>query len=128
MSQENITPPAPEAKINLGDQERTLRCDMYAMRLYKQETGESLMKQGAELALDEDSVPILLWAFCRHEDPDFTVDDAAKLVHPGNMLAVVERITDLIGESLPEVPETDKNDEHTDEEDADGEGPLAVAR
>lgn len=100
-----VLPPAPEAKIQL-DRVRTLRCDFQALRLIKMETGVSLLT-GQTIPMDEETLPVLLWAFLVHEDPDLTVTKAAGLVSFSGLLEIVTLITDLIKESLPTAEETE---------------------
>ena len=97
------------------DRERTLRCDRYAMRLFKDETGISLLKGELRDNVAEDNVPELVWSFIVHEDKDLTIDDVAKMIHPGNLLDVLEKVFGLIVDSLPAA----------DEEVEEGDGPLA---
>ncbi len=120
---EAIRPPAPEATITL-DRERTLRCDMYAMRLFKKETGISLLAGGLSGNVNEDTIAELVWAFLVHEDKDLTVDAVAKEIHPGNMAGVLEEVFGLIVASLPEKPDTETEDPEQGAE--EGDNPLAL--
>ena len=115
-----ILPSAPEAKITL-DRERTLRCDMYAMRMFKKETGISLLR--GELGGNaSEYVAELVWAFLAHEDEDLTIDAVAKMIHPGNMVGVLEEVFGMIAASLPD--ETKPTGEDQEEGAQDGEDPL----
>ena len=117
---EVILPPAPEAKITL-DRERTLRCDMYAMRLFKKETGISLLR--GELGSNAtEYVAELVWAFLAHEDEDLTIDAVAKMIHPGNMVGVLDEVFGMIVASLPE--ELAATGEDQEEGTQDGDDPL----
>jgi hypothetical protein len=97
------------------DRERTLRCDLQAMRLFKQETGLSLLK--GELTSEviqgdmETLVPTLLWAFLKHEDADLTVDHVASLLHPGTFLLVTEAVMGLVEDAMPEAEEKAEGEE-----------------
>ena len=121
---ETIRPPAPEAKITL-DRERTLRCDLYAMRLFKKETGLSLLAGDLGGHVNEDTIAELVWAFLAHEDPELTVEAVSKEIHPGNMAGILEEVFGLIVESLPEKPDVEKAEGDTDEGAEEGDHPLA---
>ena len=122
---EAIRPPAPEAKIAL-DRERTLRCDMHAMRLFKNATGISLLRGELQDNVAEDNVAELVWAFLVHEDAELTIDAVAKLLHPGNLVDILSRVFALIVDSLPEQPTiTDQEDQEEGTEDDDD--PLAAS-
>lgn len=107
-------PPAPEAAIDFGGKRRVLRCDMMAFRLFKQETGLSLLrgehievvreevdgelKEVRRSKLDEDSIPELIWAFLVHEQKDLTVEDVASMVTLDNMNPTIAKVFDLIAQ------------------------------
>ena len=124
---EAIRPPAPEAKIVL-DRERTLRCDMHAMRLFKNATGISLLRGELHELQDnvaEDNVAELVWAFLVHEDAELTIDAVAKLLHPGNLVDILSQVFALIVDSLPEQPTITQEDQEEGTEDDDD--PLAAS-
>ena len=87
------------------DRERTLRCDLYAMRLFKEKTGISLLKGELRDNVAEDNVPELVWSFIVHEDKDLTIDDVAKMIHPGNLVDILSQVFGLIVDSLPAAEE-----------------------
>ncbi len=119
---EAILLPAPEAKITL-DRERTLRCDMYAWRLFKKETGVSLLRGELGDNVNEDTIAPLVWAFLVHEDEALTIDAVARMIHPANMPGIMEDLFALIVASHPKQPTTAGED--PEEGAQDGDDPLA---
>lgn len=98
---------------------------MYAMRLFKKETGISLL--GGELGsnVNEDTIAELVWAFLVHEDEELTIDAVARMIHPANMVDVLQEVFALIVDSLPEQPLTGEEEKEGEEEAQDGDDPLA---
>ena len=123
---EAILPPAPEAKITL-DRERTLRCDMYAMRLFKKETVSAKHPEGISLLrgelgdnVNEDTIAELVWAFLVHEDAELTIDAVARMINPANMVGILNEVFGVILASLPEAVTGEDNEGGAQ----DGEDPL----
>lgn len=102
---DKILPPAPEAAITL-DRKRTLRADLQAMRLFKRETGISILRGELRAdTIDEDNLCALLWAFLVHDDPELSIDAVATMLTPSNMYDALILVTDVLKEAMPQPEE-----------------------
>ena len=100
-----LTPPVP---IML-DKERTLRMDFAAMCAFEDETGLSPWSSEVWGAgVSPRILSALVWAGLIHEDPDLMLSDVRRM--PGRELSnygyLMDRLSDLWGETMPEPEET----------------------
>jgi hypothetical protein len=90
--------------INL-DKPREMVFDLNAMAAYEDATGKSAFAISENI--NAGSIRALLWATLMHEDDTLTIKDVGKMIHPGNMQEISEKIAKLIQVST-ETSETTK--------------------
>lgn len=90
----------PSVKIQL-DKERTLILDMTAMQDFEQEIGKSIFHINLEEFAVKDLVAIV-WACLLHEDESLTPRQVGRMIYPGNIPEISEKINDLMTKSMPE--------------------------
>jgi hypothetical protein len=79
--------------INL-DKPRQMIFDLNAMAAFEESTGKSAFDIGKSVTAT--NIRALLWATLMHEDDTLTIKDVGKMIHPGNMQEISEKITKLI--------------------------------
>jgi hypothetical protein len=87
------------------DRTRNLRLDFNAARLFKQETGTSLLRGGFS-DLDEETLLVLVWACLRHEDPGLTLEHVGAHLHFGNLVELEGSLSELFTDFLPQPKES----------------------
>ncbi len=79
------------------DRERTLRFDFSAAVEFKKVSGISIMRGDLnEKTLDEESGVALITACLRHEDPELSPDDVARILTLESFAEALEKVTALM--------------------------------
>lgn len=101
------TPAAPRVTIELDGRELDMVLDFNAIIAFEEESGVNIMEEGEseeEFNFGLREIRALLYAVLKaeHPDPDFSLEDAGRLVHFGNMGYVSDKITELYRVSTPD--------------------------
>ena len=94
---------APRIPVVL-DRPRTLLFDFNALALFEEATGLSVLAGGMTVGSVRE-LRAFLWAGLRHEDPDLTLEDVGRMVHSGNMAALMAQITAALSLAMPKASE-----------------------
>lgn len=94
------------------DRPRTLRLDLRAARLFKELTKTETRPEGISIlrgevgdALDEESLPALIYACLKHEDPDLTPEFVAEQLDFPTLFQALEAISAQVEDFFPPVKE-----------------------
>lgn len=92
----------PKAVFQL-DKKRTLILDLEALERFEEATGKSLFYDDILTNISVATLKMLLWAGLVHEDPELTPEQVSKFVHMGNFRQVIKGVTEVWGDSMPEI-------------------------
>ena len=91
--------PVPMVTITL-DRERSLRLDLNAIVEFEEAAGKRLAEIGNHPTPRD--IRILLWACLLDEDPDLTIRDVGRMVHPGSIQDITDAIGVAYGGAMPD--------------------------
>lgn len=80
------------------------------------ESGEPILSKGKRIPiyqpknLTTKDIRALLWACLLDDDPDLTIKEAGKLIHPGNLAEVNRKISEVQRRAFPEKQEDEETD------------------
>lgn len=105
MPEQPITPTDP-VSITLSDGvERELRYTLGSMRRLRKKYGKSLLDKDALLALDEETIPDLIFEGLSSKE-GLTADDVADLLDTRKLKETIEKFFEAFVGALPEKNET----------------------
>lgn len=85
-------------ELELGGTVRKFRFSLYSQMRFEKESGLEI-QEIADKELSATNTAILVWALLIQDDPELTIDEAAKLIDVSDMDAVTEVIDELTGGS-----------------------------
>jgi hypothetical protein len=91
-------PAVPIAAVKL-DKVRHMRLDMNALAIMEDVADVNLLSEiaaGGKLQVTAKRFRGIVYALLRHEDPELTEERVGELIHPGNMIEVVEVVRGLV--------------------------------
>lgn len=83
------------------DRNRKVRMDLGALEDAEDLSGYNFLARGFD-GLSAKALKALVWASCKHEDPELTPEKVRELVHGGNFAEVVEVMARAYAQAMPE--------------------------
>ena len=99
-----ITKAVPVVDIDL-DKQRQLKFTGKAFRIIEKETGKNALQGEVWQSMSMTDLCAVLWAGLTHEDRSLTLDEASDLLHPGNQMYIMEKVTEAWVGAIPDVEE-----------------------
>jgi hypothetical protein len=92
------------------DRTRKVRMDLGALEDAEELSGYNFLARGFD-NLSAKALKALVWASCKHEDPQLTPEKVRELVHGGNFAVVVEVMARAYQQAMPEPEPRDEGGE-----------------
>jgi hypothetical protein len=84
--------------------ERRARIDFFAFRVFREETGKSLMRGASLEEMDDHDMVALVYAALKDDDPELTIEHVERHLTPLNAQRVLITILSLVALAFPEQP------------------------
>lgn len=101
------------------DRTRKVRIDLGALEDAEELSGHPFLMRGFD-GVGAKALKALVWASCKHEDPELTPEKVRELLHVGNLEYVSEVMMRAYAQAMPE-PKGKSEDEALEEE-SEGNG------
>lgn len=92
------------------DRNRKVRLDLGALADAEEASGYNYLMDGVG-KLTAKALAALVWASCKHEDPELTLDRVLGMVHAGNWHEVAETMIYAYAQAMPEPKAKAKKDD-----------------
>jgi hypothetical protein len=90
----------PQADVEIEGVNYTLVVDLWAIKVWKDETGKDLLAGDVPTGVED--IIAFFYAALRFKHPEITLEDVGHLIDPGNMGDVMDALTVLTNDSMPE--------------------------
>jgi hypothetical protein len=86
------------------DRVRKVRMDLGALEDAEDVSGHPFLVKGMN-DLSSKALSALVWASCKHEDPDLTREQVRGMIHAGNLNDTIEVLAHALMQAIPEQEE-----------------------
>ena len=90
----------PQATIEIEGTTYTLVLDLWALKVWKDETGKDLLAGDVPTGVGD--IIAFFYAALRFKHPEITMEEVGHLIYPGNMQDIMDALTALTSETMPE--------------------------